>query len=90
MSTAGGNKRAPGTPSRSPVYVGQTFRMLKLQAGLRPFAVVKVNTEADTASGWLFPDPDADMADPLLKSLGIQAAARRQACYITVGTDLLK
>jgi len=72
------------------VLVGQTFRKILLQAGWRPFAVVSVDTDRDLASGWLFPDPDADMADPLLKQLGIQAADRRRACYITVRTDLLK
>lgn len=74
----------------SQVYVGQTFRRLQLAAGVRPFAVVSVDTDADRASGWLMVDPDADGSDPLLKELGVQAQDRRKPCYITVPTDWLK
>lgn len=105
-STAGGKKSSgtgntakpasrPSTaPSRAAaredVYVGQTFRMLRLTAGVRPFAVVVVHTDAGRASGWLMVDPQADAEDPLLKELGVQAADRKKPCYITVPTDWLK
>lgn len=91
-STAAGRKAAPAAPRAKPaeVYVGQTFRRLQLQAGLRPFAVVSVDTDADRASGWLMVDPRADAEDPLLKEAGIQAADRQKPCYITVPTDWLK
>jgi hypothetical protein len=72
------------------VYVGQTFRTIRLDAGVRPFVVVCVDTITDRASGWLFIDPQADANDPLLREQGIQAAARRQPCYITVATDQVK
>lgn len=80
-------KKAGGSP---PVYVGQTFRKVRLSAGERPFVVVSVDTDRDTASGWLFPDPSQDGEDLLLKELGIQSADRKRACYITVATDLVK
>lgn len=92
-STQPGRTAARPRPSRpgSGVLVGErTFRQLKLQAGLRPFAVVAVDPERDRASGWLMPDPAADAEDPLLKELGVQAQDRRKPCYITVPTDWLR
>lgn len=100
MSSAGTNaeKRTAQRPPRAPskaassaqVYVGQTFRKLRLAAGERPFAVVAVDPERDTASGWLMVDPQQDAEDPLLKELGVQAADRKKPCYITVPTDRVK
>ena len=90
MSTAGTKGKATKAPRGTEVLVGQTFRKLKLEAGWRPFAVVRVDVERDRASGWLFVDPDLDANDLLLREQGIQAAARRQPCYITVPTDLVK
>jgi hypothetical protein len=72
------------------VYVGQTFRKLRLSAGERPFAVVFVDVSLDRASGWLFPDPAVDGDDTLLKELGVQAPDRRKPCYITVPTNWLR
>lgn len=89
-NTAGTKRPAPRTPKPSQVYTGQTFRKLRLIAGERPFAVVSVDTDADTASGWVFPDPRLDAEDPLLREAGVQAADRRKPCYITVPTDWLK
>ena len=83
-------KAVPKARANNQVYVGQTLRKIRLTAGERPFAVVSVDPDADTASGWLMVDPQADAEDGLLKSLGIQAADRRRPCYITVGTDLVK
>lgn len=91
-STAGTKGKARPAPRArvGEVYVGQTFRKLRLAAGERPFAVVTVDTEKDTASGWLLVDPLADAEDPLLKQLGIQSADRRKPCYITVSTNLVR
>lgn len=92
-STAGTKPRPAGRATASSdarVYVSQTLRKIRLAAGERPFAVVSVDTAADTASGWLFVDPAADADDPLLKSQGLQAADRRRPCYITVSTNLVK
>jgi len=86
-STAGTRQK---TRAGSGVLVGQTFRQLRLEAGLRPFAVVVVDTDKDLASGWLFPDPWQDGNDPILRDLGVQAADRRRPCYITVPTDLVR
>lgn len=88
-STAG-TKTPPKARPGAQVYVGQTLRKIRLTAGERPFAVVSVDPEADTASGWLMVDPVADAEDGLLKALGVQAADRRRPCYITVRTDLVK
>lgn len=91
MSTAGTKSRPTSRrPSDSQILVGQTFRKLQLTAGLRPFAVVAVDVERDTVSGWLLLDPTADSEDPFLKEQGIQAADRKRPCYITVPTDMLK
>lgn len=78
----------PGTPFA--VVIPQTLLKLKLTNGVRPFAVVTVDTNADRASGWVMVDPHADSEDPLLKAQGIQAADRKRPCYITVPTDWLK
>lgn len=88
--TKGTPRPRPSRPG-SGVLVGErTFRQLKLSAGLRPFAVVTVDTDKDRASGWLMPDPTVDGEDPLLKELGVQAQDRRKPCYITVPTDWLR
>lgn len=87
-STAG-TKARPSKPG-SGVFVGQTFRKLRLAGGERPFAVVVVYPETDKAAGWLFPDPAVDGNDPFLKECGIQAADRLKPCYITVPTDLVR
>jgi hypothetical protein len=92
MTTSTAGTKARGTP-RAPantVYPGQTFRRLQLTAGMRPFAVVAVDTATDRASGWVMVDPHQDGEDPLLKAQGIQAADRKRPCYITVPTDWLK
>lgn len=90
-STAGTRGKPVPRPARpADVYVGQTLRTLQLTGGPRPFAVVVVHTDIDRASGWLFPDPGVDGADPYLKELGIQAADRLKPCYITVPTSRLK
>lgn len=83
-------KPAPRVRPATEILVGQTFRKLRLSAGWRPFAVVSVDTSSDRASGWLFLDPERDAHDEFLRQQGIQAAARRQPCYITVPTDLIK
>lgn len=88
-STAG-TRGKPREVRPGDAYVGQTFRTIQLQAGPRPFAVVVAHTENETASGWLFPDPTQDGADPLLKECGVQAADRLRPCYITVPVSLLK
>ena len=87
-NTAGTKGKSPNRPGG--VLIGQTFRMLRLEAGLRPFAVVSVDTDNDRASGWVFPDPWQDGNDPILRDLGVQAADRRRPCYITVPTDSLR
>lgn len=91
-STTTNTAGTKGTKARggAQLLVGQTFRKLKLTAGERPFAVVSVDTEADTASGWLMLDPVADGQDQLLKELGVQSADRLRPCYITVRTDLVR
>lgn len=94
MSTAGTSAKQPprARPSArsEDVYVGQTLRTLPLTAGPRPFAVVVAHTDTETASGWLFPDPVQDGADPLLKELGVQSQDRLKPCYITVPVKRLK
>lgn len=87
-NTAGTKKPAAKHPNT--ILVGQTFRKVALESGMRPFAVVEANVDDDTASGWLFPDPKLDGNDPLLRALGIQAEDRRRPCYITVRTHLVK
>jgi hypothetical protein len=74
---------SPRPPDLS-AYIGTT-RRVQLKAGLRPFLVVRVAPGPPAEIwGWLFPDPLADSEDPLLKSYGLQADARRHPCYLLV------
>lgn len=60
---------------------------LQLTAGARPFLLTR--RTSTQAWGWVFPDPQEDSADPLLKDLGIQAVQRQTPCYVCVPVDRL-